>query len=282
MGDGDSKIDAKKRTGDPQSEAQAASVRTTHGHLPAGDTLSAGKVDETAAVRIFIQLAPVPTSAAHKPESSEYSDRLDQPQKMAKASADDPIAALQRQLEEEQVATESLRSQLEQHRRQLEQHRSAQLLWNASLAERVGKLESSGNAVADTDVIISLSPDAREATGDQPKAVAEINPDATVDGAETAELEYKCELEESIWDSALFLGRRDLEMGCVVTLWAILVMLLNILLQITIAVIVLLKMGDSTFGAGIIEDLWYAPEPHLAAEQHAVCFVVARCLLSFA
>ncbi len=98
----------------------------------------------------------------------------------------------------------------------------------------------------------------------------------------TAELEYTCELEESIWDSALFLGRRDLGVGVVVTLWAILVLLLNILLQTTIAVIVLLKMGDTTFVARIIEDLWYAPEPRLAAEQHAVCFVVARCLLSFA
>ena len=175
--DGDSKIDAKKRTGDPQFEAQTASIRTTHGHLPAGDTLSAGKVDETAAVRIFIQLAPVPTPAARKPESSECSDGFEQPQKMATACADDLIAALQRQLEEQQVATASLRSELEEHR-------SAQLLWNASLAERVGKLEGSGNAVVDTDVIISLGPDTREATGDQPKAVAEINPDATVDGAE--------------------------------------------------------------------------------------------------
>ena len=147
-------------------------------------------------------------------------------------------------------------------RSKLEEHRSA----HASLAERVGKLELSGKAAAETDVIISFSPDAREATEDQPKAVAETDPDATVDGADTAKHEDTCELEESIWDSALFLGRPDLEVGRVVTLWAVLVLLLNILLQTTIAVIVVRSMGDPTFVARIIEDLWYAQEPGLASE----------------
>ena len=256
MGDGDSKIDAKKRTGDPPSETQVTCVQTTHGHLPAGDTLDAGKVYETAAVT-SVEQGPDPISATRKPESSvEYSDGLEKPQKMANASADDPIAALQRQLE---MVNASLRSKLEEHR-------SAQLLWNASLAERVGKLELSGKAAAETDVIISFSPDAREATEDQPEAVAETDPDATVDGADTAKHEDTCELEESIWDSALFLGRPDLEMGHVVTLWAVLILLLNILLQVTIAVIVERNMGDPTFAARVIEDLWYASETCFASE----------------
>ena len=258
MGDGDSKIDAKKRTGDPPSEAQATCVQTTHGHLPAGGTLDAGKVYETAADTITVEQGPDPICATRKPESSEYSDGLEKPQKMANASADDQIAALQRQLE---VVNASLRSKLEEHR-------SAQLLWNASLAERVGKLELSGKAAAETDVIISFSPDAREATKDHLEAVAETDPDATVDGANTAKHEDTCALEASMWDSALFLGRPDLEMGRVVTLWAVLVLLLNILLQTTIAVIVLLKMGDPTFVARVIEDLWYASEPGLTSECH--------------
>jgi hypothetical protein len=54
-------------------------------------------------------------------------------------------------------------------------------------------------------------------------------------------------------------------MGRVVSLWALLILLLNTLLQTTIAVIVLLNMGDPTFVARIIEDLWYASEPRFAA-----------------
>jgi hypothetical protein len=47
-------------------------------------------------------------------------------------------------------------------------------------------------------------------------------------------------------------------MGRVVTLWALLALLLNILLQTTIAAIVVVNMGNPTFVARIIEDLWYA------------------------
>jgi hypothetical protein len=67
-----------------------------------------------------------------------------------------------------------------------------------------------------------------------------------------------CKLAESMWDSPLFLGRPEVGMGRVVTLWAVLVLLLNIFLQITIAVIVVLNMGDPAFVARTIEDLWYA------------------------
>ena len=153
-------------------------------------------------------------------------------------------------------------------RRQFDEQRSKQHLWNASLAERVGKLELSGKAVAEPDFIISVSPDAHEATGDKPEAVAETDPDATVEDADTGELELTSDLDASVWDSTLFLGRPDLEMGRVVTLWAVLVLLLNILLQTTIAVIVLLNMGDPTFVARAIEDLWYASEPGLASQCH--------------
>jgi hypothetical protein len=195
------------------------------------------------------------------PASDREADGLEQPQKMADASAEDPIAALRRQLVEQQVVSASLRSQLFE----LEEHRSAQLLWNASLAERVGKLEPSGKAVAETDIVISLSPDARDASEDQPEAVAETNPDATVGGAGTAEPVRTWKLAESMWDSPLFLGRRDVGMGYVVTLWAVLALLLNILLQTTIAVIVVRKMGDARFVVRTIEGLWYASEPRFAA-----------------
>jgi hypothetical protein len=71
-------------------------------------------------------------------------------------------------------------------------------------------------------------------------------------------------------------------MGRVVTLWAVLVLLLNILLQVTIAIIVLISMGDSTFVPRIIEHLWYASQPRFAAVYHVVCcFPVACSLLSF-
>ena len=280
-------IDPKKRTDFLSSSSSF--VRTIYGHLPAGDTPNAGKVVETAAVTISVAQGPVPISATHEPESFEYADWLEQPQEMAKTSAEDSIAALQRQLEEQQVANASLRSQLEEHRSaqllwnaslrsQLEEHRSAQLLWSASLAERVAKLESSGKAVAETDVIISLSPDAHEATGDQPEAVAEIDPDATMDGADTAEHEYKCELEESMWDCALFLHRPDLGVGVVVTFWAVLILLLNILLQMTIALIVF-NMDDPTYKVRFIEDLWCAREPRFASAGHIVCFGMACNLL---
>jgi hypothetical protein len=102
---------------------------------------------------------------------------------------------------------------------------------------------------------------ARFATGDKPEAVAETDPDATVEDADTGELELTSDLDESMWDSTLFLGRPDLGINPVVTLWAVLILLLNMLLQTTIAVIVVLNMGDPTFAANIIEDLWYASEP---------------------
>ena len=191
---------------------------------------------------------PVPVaSVVRSPSSTRLSlyretDGLEQPQEMANASAEDQIDALRSQLKE-------------------------QRLWNArfeeksaGIAKRVGRLELAGKADAAEDVILM--------------ALAETDPYAA--GADTATHEDTCELEESIWDSALFLGRPDLEVGRVVTLWAVLVLLLNILLQTTIAVIVLLKMGDPTFVARVIEDLWYASEPGLASECHVArpCWVI--------
>jgi hypothetical protein len=149
-------------------------------------------------------------------------------------------------------------------RRQFEEQRSTHKLWKDSFEERLGRLELVGKANAAEDVIVKLPPDTCEATVDQPQAVADNTPDATVGGADTAERVPKCELAESIWDSPLFLGRRDIGMGRIVTLWAVFVLLLNILLQTTIAVIVLLNMGDPTFVAHIIEDLWYASESRFA------------------
>ena len=107
-------------------------------------------------------------------------------------------------------------------------------------------------------------PGVRQATIDQPQAVADTNPDATVGGADTDEPVQTCKLAESMWDSPLFLGRPEVAMGRVVTLWALLVLLLNILLQTTIAIIVVINMGDPRFVARTIEDLWYASEPRFA------------------
>jgi hypothetical protein len=56
-------------------------------------------------------------------------------------------------------------------------------------------------------------------------------------------------------------------MGRVVTLWALLALLLNILLQTTIAVIVVDNMADPTFVARIIEDLWCASELRFLARS---------------
>ena len=108
-------------------------------------------------------------------------------------------------------------------------------------------------------------PDVRQATIDQPQAVADTNPDATVGVADTAEPVQTCKLADSMWDSPLFLGRPEVGMGRVVTLWALLALLLNVLLQTTVAAIVVVNMGNPTFVARIIEDLWYASEPRFAA-----------------
>jgi hypothetical protein len=234
----------------------------------------------------------------------------------------DRIATLQRQLGEQGLWIASLRSLCEEAGRgevllYLLEQQSAQRLWNASLAERVGKLELSGKAVAETGVNISVSPDAREATGDQPEADASledsvgkqasssyqakrsqrrmsfpwgtmrrqtsqlqfpIDPDVTVDGADTAEPEQTCDLDESMWDCTLLLGRPDLGVSHVITLWAVLVLLLNMLLQTTIALIVL-NMDDPTFKAQFIEQLWCATEPRFASACRVICFCVACNLL---
>jgi hypothetical protein len=174
------------------------------------------------------------------PAPDREADGLEQPQEMAKESAEDQIAALRLQLEKQQVV-------------------------HALFEERLGRLETAGKADATANVVISFLPDAREATVDQPPADADANPDATVGGAGTAERVQTCKLAESMWDSPLFLGRRDVGMGSVVTLWALLVLLLNILLQTTIAIIVVINMGDPRFVARTIEDLWYASEPRFAA-----------------
>jgi hypothetical protein len=205
--------------------------------------LIVGKVDETAAI------SATRMPRLHSP-LSEYSDGLEQPQKTAKASAEDQIAALRSRLEEQRWWNASIEKR------------------HASLAARVGRLESlefAGNVVAAADVIVMIPPDAHKATADQPQGVADTNPDATLGGADTAELEQTCELPRSMWNCPLFLGRRDVGMGRVVTLWTLLVLLGSMLLQTTITVIVLLNLGDPTFVASMIQDLWYASEPRFAS-----------------
>ena len=138
-------------------------------------------------------------------------------------------------------------------------------MWNTFFAERVGQLEREGKAAAADEVIVMFPPDAREGAVEQADVDADADPDTAVGVADTAEPDDKSELAPSMWDGVLFLFRRDIEMGRVVTLWAVLVLLLNILLQTTIAVIVLLNMGDPTFVANIIADLWCASAPRFAA-----------------
>ena len=303
MGDGAGQIDAKDERGAAQSRLHATSVQGADGPLPPASTPSARSVelqlDEAPAPylmfatrasrsseyllqiasrssirpvlvpgmappslprRVSSEAEPAPSvavpfsgnelpapaaSVVRSPLSTRLSldretDGLEQPQEMAKASAEDQIAGLRRQLEEQQVV-------------------------NASFEERLGRLESARKVVTAADAIETFPSDVRKATFDRPPADAETNPVATVGGADTAERVRTCELAKSVWDGALFLGRPDLEMGHVVTLWAVLVLLLNMLLQVTIAVIVVLNMGDPTFAANIIEDLWCASEPRFAA-----------------
>jgi hypothetical protein len=63
--------------------------------------------------------------------------------------AEDPIALLRIQLEEQRA-----------------EHKS----WKASVEERLGKLEREGKAVAAEEVIVMIPPDAREAAVEQPTA----------------------------------------------------------------------------------------------------------------
>jgi hypothetical protein len=95
VSEGGGKIDAKKHTGDAQSDDQPTCIQSINWDLPAGYALNAGKVDETATVAI--QQAPDSTSATHTPRSSQYPDGPKQPRE--KASAEDPIGVLRSQLE---------------------------------------------------------------------------------------------------------------------------------------------------------------------------------------
>jgi hypothetical protein len=310
MGDGDGKIDAKEDTGAAQSRLQATSVQAASSAQRVVETaavtvsveqapysISATRLSRsseyslkiapqsgirpvlvpgmdpsslprresseaeqapTAAVPLSGNELPVPAASVVQspsltrlsPAPDQEADGLEQPQETAKASAEDQIAALRSQSEQQQ-------------------------LLNASFEERLRKLESAGKAVAVADVIVTLPPDSCEATVDQLIAAAGSNLNATMGGADTAELKQTCELAESMCNVSLFLGRRDVGMGFVVTLWAVLVLLLNILLQTTIAVIVLVYLGDPTFFASMIEDLWYASGPHFASAQHVICCGVA-------
>jgi hypothetical protein len=72
------------------------------------------------------------------------------------------------------------------------------------------------------------------------------------------EKKQKSGLAQSMWESPLFFGRSDEGMGRVVTVWAVFVLLLNTLVQATIAVIVVLKMGDGGIVARTVTDLWCA------------------------
>jgi cyclophilin family peptidyl-prolyl cis-trans isomerase len=90
------------------------------------------------------------------PAPDREADGLEKPHVIAQASAEDQIAALRRQLDEQQGV-------------------------NASFEERLGRLETARTADATADVVVSFPPDAREATVDQPPADADANPDATGD-----------------------------------------------------------------------------------------------------
>ena len=97
------------------------------------------------------------------------------------------------------------------------------------------------------------------------KRAAELDAPAAEEPAERLEGKETCQLAESMWDCSLLYFRTDLAVGRVITLWALLVLLLNMLLQTTIAVIVVLKMGEPGYIARFIKDLWCASEPRFAA-----------------
>jgi hypothetical protein len=61
-----------------------------------------------------------------------------------------------------------------------------------------------------------------------------------------------------MWESSLFFGRPDVQMGRVVTLWAVLMLLLNMVVQALFVGIVVLTMDDANIVASTIADLWCA------------------------
>ena len=260
MGDGDSKIDAKEDTGAAHSEAQVTGAQGAHLDLPLAPTPSVGKVEE-------------PASAAAVPMSCNELPGLE-PGTVASESESHPLARLSpvpdreanRLEQSHETVIESAMTKIEALRRHVEE-----------LAKRVGDLESEkspggvdprtshagqGRAAALAEVVVSFDPQATEETGDQPEATGNAN--ATLRVADTAERLETCVLTASMWDSPVILGRRDARMGYVVTLWALLVLLINTVLQLTIAVIVVKNMGNPEIISRTIEDMWCASEPRFA------------------
>jgi hypothetical protein len=182
--------------------------------------------------------------------------------KEAKESAEDQIAALGLEVGKLRLGHDSL------------QQRVAEIESLAGGVDPPTSRVAYGEEVAPEGLALSVRSAATEATGAQPEAPnakprkrrpflpSEPNakPNLNIDEFRSGETET-CELAESVWESPLFLGRTDLGMGRVVTLWTVLVLLLNTLLQCTIAVIVVLKMGESSIIARTIEDLWYTRSP---------------------
>jgi hypothetical protein len=194
--------------------------------------------------------------------------------KEAKESAEDHIAALGLEVGELRSGHDSL------------QQRVAEMERLAGGVDPPTSRVAVGEEVAPENFVLSVGSAATEATGAQPEADVDTKPNSKprkrrpfldifkFRGGETE----TCELAESVWESPLFLGRTDLGMGRVVTLWALLVLLLNTLLQCTIAVIVVLKMGDASIIARTIEELWYTRSPASRLSQactllghHAQC-----------
>ena len=303
MSDGDSKND-EVDAGAQQVDAQQATIAEgVQRDLPPAPSPSAAKVDETVAVTIRVEREPGPMYATAMAHSFEYSltispqsrnrpvlvpgmDQSSLPRRENPEAEPARTAAIALSGDELPVAValglpssthlspvpareaDGLEPQQETAKACAEDQIAALRSRVEELAKRVGNLESA-SAAGDVDpptsragqlsageIVLSFELDAEEAAGTNKKKKRKKKA--------TFAMETR-ELAKSMWESTLFVFRPDLEMGRVVTLWALVVLLLNTLLQTTIAVIVVLKMGDPKLTARMIEYLWYSLEPSFAA-----------------
>jgi hypothetical protein len=170
-----------------------------------------------------------------------------------------------------------LSGQLADHQRQLTQLRAEFAASRAQPADVEAKPLSDDAATvptkegAATCVVLPVGSAATGDTGAEPHGDAHAEPRAPprkrrrrwfaarlakiLRGGESM---HRCEFAMSMWESSLFFGRPDVQMGRVVTLWAVLMLLLNMVVQAMFVGIVVLTMDDASIVASTIVDLWCA------------------------
>jgi hypothetical protein len=210
------------------------------------------------------------------------------------ADSDPAFAALQRQVALLSELGDRHVHQLADHQRQLTQLR-AQF---AARREQPARLEPLSDDAATeptitgaaTDTVLPVGSGATGETVAVQQADAHAEPKAPsrrrrrwfaasiakmLRGGESM---HDCELAASMWESPLFFGRPDAQMGRVVTLWAVLMLLLNALVQAMISVIVVLKMApDAKIIKRTIADLWCALLHHYGLAVRPLVAVSLVC-----